>query len=294
MLKKIILVFTIVCFSLVITTVRPSLNTRILESYCVDYSLEEENFYPIPGLSTTYVPQGICLLKNKDYTYRLITAYDASNCKNSCLYVINTNGEHIKTLFFDNSIGLHVGGVTSNNFGSYVYICDSMENRIRIYSADLIHTSLDGEIIKELLSYPVEYIPSFISYDNSNNCFWVGSFSLSTNSQLVQYSVNFEKTNEFSIPKQIQGMTILSTGNFLLSQSYGCNNDSSLLIGHIDNKEFKCDSKIILPPGLEEIYCTENDNIFLLFESAAKKFKSSKPISNVILLLLNNEEVNIH
>lgn len=294
MLKKIILVFTIVMFSLIVSTIRPSLNTLVLERYCVNYSLEPENFYSIPGLNTTYVPQGLCVLKNENYTYRLITAYDSSNHQNSCLYVISTNGEHIKTLFFDDSIGLHVGGITSNSSGSYVYICDSLNNLIRIYSADLIHSSFDGKIIKELISYPVEYIPSFISYDNSNNCLLIGSFSKNNSSKLVQYSLDLKKIDEILIPKRIQGVTKLPTGQLVLSQSYGCNNDSSLLIGHIENKKFYADSEITLPPGLEEIYCTENNNIFLLFESSAKKFKSMKPISNVILLLLDKEKVNIH
>lgn len=286
MLKKIILVFTIVMFGLIVSAIRPSLNTSVLKSYCVDYSLEPENFYSIPGLNTTYVPQGLCLLKNESYTYRLITAYDSSNRQNSCLYVINTKGEHIKTLFFDDSIGLHVGGITSNNSGSCVYVCDSLNNHIRVYSADLIRNTSDGKVIKELISYPVEYIPSFISYDDFDNCLLVGTFSKNNSSKLVQYSLNFKKINEILIPKRIQGVTRLSTGELVLSQSYGCNNDSSLLIGHIENEKFYPDSKITLPPGLEEIYCTENDNVFLLFESASKKFNSRKPIDNVILLLL--------
>lgn len=287
MLKKIILVFTVVMFSLIVSTIRPSLTTSVLKSYCIDYSLEPENFYLIPGLNTTYVPQGLCLLKNERYTYRLITAYDSSNRENSCLYVINTKGEHIKTLFFDDSIGLHVGGITSNNSGSCVYVCDSLNNRIRIYSADLISSSFDGKVIKEFISYPVDYIPSFISYDDFDNCLLVGSFSKNDSSKLVQYSLDFKKINEILIPKRIQGVTRLSTGEYVLSQSYGRYNDSSLLIGHIENKRFYSDSEITLPPGLEEIYCTENDNIFLLFESASKKFKSRNPIYKVILILLD-------
>lgn len=286
MLKKIIFAFTIVMFSLIVSTIRPSLDTSVLGSYCVDYSLESENFYPIPGLNTTYVPQGLCLLENENYTYRLITAYDSSNRKNSCLYVITVNGKHIKTLFFDDSIGLHVGGITSNKSGSYVYVCDSLKNQIRIYNADLIHNCSDGDIIKESITYPVEYVPSFISYDKPNNCLLIGTFSKNNSSQLVQYSLDFRKLDEISIPKKIQGVTKLSNSQLVLSQSYGCNNDSALLIGHIENKKFCSDYKITLPPGLEEIYCTENDNIFLLFESSAKKFNSRKPIRNVILLLL--------
>lgn len=286
MLKKIILVFTIVCFSLVISTVRLNSNVEVLKIYCIDYSLENGDFYDIPGLQTNYVPQGICLLENKDYTYRLITAYDCTYCENSCLYVINNHGEHIKTLFFNNSVGVHVGGITSDSSGSYVYVCDSKNNTIRMYDANSIHISTDGQLLEEVTSYPVENIPSFISYDFFNNSLFVGSFSLHNNSKLVEYSLNFEKLNEISIPKQIQGITRLSTGEFVLSQSYGSNNNSYLLIGNIDNKEFKYTSKIKLPPGLEEIYSTDNDNIFLLFESAAKKFKSRNPINKVILLLI--------
>lgn len=286
MLKKIIFVFTIVCFSLVTSTVRLNGNVKLLKNYCIDYSLEDDDFYDIPGLQTDYVPQGICLLKNKNYTYRLITAYDCTNRENSCLYVITNHGEHIKTLFFNNSVGVHVGGVTSDASGSYVYVCDSKNNIIRIYDSNSIHISTNDQLLEEVISYPIENVPSFISYDFFNDSILVGSFSLQNNSKLVEYSLNFEKLNEISIPKQIQGITRLSTGEFVLSQSYGSNNDSYLLIGNIDNKEFKCTSKIKLPPCLEEIYSTDNDNIFLLFESAAKRFKSKNPIDKVILLLI--------
>lgn len=286
MLKKIILVFTIVWFSLIVSTVRLNRNVEVLKSYCIDYSLENGDFYDIPGLQTNYVPQGICLLENKNYTYRLITAYDCTYCENSCLYVITNHGELIKTLFFDNSVGVHVGGITSDVSGSYVYVCDSKNNIIRMYDANSIHISTDGQLLEEVISYPVENIPSFICYDFFNDSILVGSFSLQNNSKLVEYSLNFEKLNEISIPKQIQGITRLSTGEFVLSQSYGINNNSYLLIGNIDNEEFECTSKIKLPPGLEEIYSTDNDNIFLLFESAAKRFKSKNPINKVILLLI--------
>lgn len=256
----------------------------ILESYNIDYSNDEKNLYLIPGLNTTYVPQGLCLARCGEKMYRLISAYDSEKKNNSCIYIIDKNGEYKKTLYLNDSIGVHVGGITADN-NSNVYVCDSKNGTIRVYDSNEIYMQDDKTTINQIANYKVDIIPSCISYNKFDNSIYVATFNKDCTSTLTKYSLDLKRNEDIiAIPPKIQGITFLSNGEIVLSQSYGIANDSTLLIGKINNKEFVCDRSIILPPCSEEIYATENDNIFVLFESAAKKFKCKKRMNKVILI----------
>lgn len=284
MIKKSVLFLIVVLLSFCSSSEYIKTQTEMIldKYYNIDYSKERENFYEIPKLNTQYVPQGICLVNSRKYKYRLISAYDYEKKRNSCLYIIDTEGNYIKTVYLKNSVEVHVGGITANN--SIVYVCDSKNGSIRAYNSDEIYESNDGDIIDYITNYKINIIPSCISYNKYDNCIYVATFNRDNSSIMVRYSLNFCEQEQITIPKKIQGIAFLSNGTVALSQSYGVYNDSALLIGKIDNKKFINQDKTILPPCSEEIYTTSNDNIFILFESGSKKLLGNKKINKVILI----------
>ena len=108
-----------------------------------------------------------------------------------------------------------------------------------------------------------------------------------------------------SIPDEIQGMTKLESGEFVLSRSYGRNNKSSLLLYRgvldsnpdrtvrINGKEVPLwflDSEtsvksITAPPMLESLERADG-NVLALFESAADPYRDTAldPVDDVMRL----------
>lgn len=267
-----------------------------------DVELSSNKSFVVPGLSSDMVPQGMCEVGN----YILISAYDSTKSKNSCIHVIDKQtGKQVKTLYIKGS-KTHVGGLTYD--GNYVWLANSGGKNVgRIKASNITGSNVkDGATIsfeffstKDLKGNKIT--ASFATY--YQNTLWVGQFNETGDSYVYGYSVGKSPlTVKYSvkIPKKIQGMAFLSDGRVVLSQSYGRNNDSKILVYNKPSYSSKngvqhatlsnAAKTIKAPPMTENIHVGSDGLVYVLFESGAKYYykdannRGKAPVDRVLAL----------
>lgn len=258
-----------------------------------EYSFIEE----VELLDDDEYPQGLCLTDE----YILISFYSDDKEKLGELKVFDKNsGELLVSLCVDENS--HLGGVTFD--GEYVWICNSYKRTLERISYDFIQQMIldnPGEKVdvrNQVDVYKVKNRPSSICY--YNGFLMVVSHSVTEPGKMIGYVYNQEKDKldaelQFQIPPKVQGVTFTEQGEVIVSVSYGRRRSSylkmysSLLTMSNDVKNYK--ECIEMPPCSEGVFCSD-DKIYVLFESAAKKYlegtdgrgESNSPLNKILMI----------
>lgn len=257
------------------------------------------------------VPQGITKLTtngSEEQETIVFTSYCSSYNHNSFIYILNN--KELKKIEVTNKS--HLGGITYDYDNENFWICLDNANIGKIPKKTLFMKDVLEETDMEIFHIKELDSASYITYYNHK--LYVGEFSalscgklcvfpfilngelLTTddNSFIFPYFQKYPTLKSISTvetPSQIQGITF-SGNKIYMSQSFGRRLNSHILVYiHNDDytdytSEYLLEQKE-LPPLLEEIYI-ENDHLYLLFESAAKKyqFTTIQPIDKIIKLKL--------
>lgn len=247
------------------------------------------------------VPQGITKTEDDEIVF---TSYCSSYSHHSFIYILKN--DKLKTIEVNNKC--HLGGITYDYDNQNFWICLDNANIGKISKKDLMLKDTLEEVDMEIFHISDLDSASYITY--YNNRLYVGEFSALSCGKLCVFPfiLNGElltkKEIKFSFPtfqtypvltpistvetpSQIQGITF-HENKIYMSQSFGRRLNSHILIyEHNDDYTDYTSEHLLeekeLPPLLEEIYI-EDDELYLLFESAAKKyqFTTLQPIDKII------------
>lgn len=278
--------------------------------YC-DYSFLDLNIPGMPStrgddflnkyiFSKTQTPQGICITED----YILITSYAQEKNTEGALFVFDKNTqEYLVTLGMDPKS--HLGGIAYD--GENVWVCNSHMMTIERISYDFIKlmaTQNRGKTIdasQVVDCYKVVNVPSSITYHSGR--LWIVTHNIFFKAKLVAYHYTGDKLlnlSEFSIPSKAQGISFLDSGRVCLSTSYGRTASSHLKVYKsvpiMAAEPNSPEIDIEMPPGSESIDADEKDNVYVLFESASKKYidgtdgygQSLCPIDKILKVKIEN------
>ncbi len=281
----------------------------------------------IPETENGYVPQGFCV--SEDGESYVISYYHAE--KASILVFVNAEtGESEKLLNLKTASGKdftgHAGGIAQEN--GWLYICHGSKI-YRISSADIANAENGGEIsLRASVQTDVKcsyinsdgeylYAGEFYTFDFDGGYDTDASHHVSVSLFERHYSrcnayrlSNFEAAFDggelipefvLTTPNRVQGFARLDDGSFVLSVSYGRNNDSfmpvyedvtaceadyelaygegKVPVYHLRNS--RRISNLRQPPMLEGIDANGN-SVIGIFESGAKKYSDSAFVVNSI------------
>ena len=257
------------------------------------YKVLDKYSYKIPNLNTTFVPQGLCKILYKGETYRLITAYDYKGNKESVIYIMDEDGKYLKEVSIYGPAGgknNHVGGITEYNDEVWIASTGAI---YRISEADLFsdETMLTpGKLTNKNIMNKLQGNYSFCTY--YNGMIWIGTFDENKTSTAYGYTFNSSSNQlilsaAMQIPKKCQGMVFKNNTTVIFSTSYGVLNSTiyQYTIKQSGTKNgvpyYKLDKKkfwISAPSRSQQIYLTGSGNLYVLFESASKKFDDTNLI----------------
>lgn len=283
--------------------------------------------YKIPGTESGYVPQGYCL--SEDGKYHIISYYHSEQ-PSVIAFVDTYTGEMVKALNLKTSKGNdftgHAGGIAQEN--GWLYVCHGSKI-YRISAADVVAAenggavalgaSVQTDVKCSYINSDGEYLYAgeFYTFDFDGAYDTDASHHLSVSFKERSYSrCNAYKLSDFeaafdgaelipefvlTTPNRVQGFARLEDGSFVLSTSFGRNNDSFMLVYedvtagesdfevdysgkkvpayHLSNK--RKTATLREPPMLEGIDANGND-VIGIFESGATKYSDSAYIVNSI------------
>lgn len=262
----------------------------------------------LPDICTSMTPQGLAVTEE----YVIISAYCHTREHNSVLYILDKEShEFIKEVILPGRP--HAGGLAydsehqllwyaSNESGVAQAKCISMDS-IHAYDYDtmgmpvtIVQTcSLYGILRTSFMTF---YDGSLYAgyYDKKNNSV-IGRYPVDENGALMtELPIGLGTDFEMAVPldystisKQVQGMAFYQD-KLLLSQSFGIlpsslvfyvQSDERLYVNETSAKTYR------FPERLEQIV-VEDDNLYVLFESAAYAYRASsfKIVDRVLKLSL--------
>lgn len=244
-------------------------------------------------------PQGLAMTED----YVLISAYSKSKTYNSVIWVLErTSGDYIKTIVLPNRS--HVGGLAYDPHHHLIWITTTdKENdaQISAFNLDKLNSydfteseeAIDLDYIINLddiwrssyLTYHENKL--FVGYFDKDILGHLGVFSLDKNGLPLK---NGSSDNRYApekiidTPEQVQGLTFYQD-KLIFSQSYG-SKDSKLLYftnPGLDKWEsleenINLDKSLTTPAYMQQII-TQDDHLFLLFESSAVQYRDKPTIS---------------
>ena len=218
----------------------------------------------IPGLNEGMIPQGMCYCAEDKRTY--IASYSKTDIP-SVISVLDEDGILTAEAYLYNADGSrfssHVGGLAISDDTLFVSAPADAEGHYQV--AEIPMKELEGEGTREVKiqkTFRVPVSPSFMNF--SDGCLWVGNFyhpkgnydlsadmNYTTKAENAEYGCyilgydlskkSVERFDEvgpdgypvpdmvMAAPDRIQGITSLSNGQMLLSQSYGRKSESRLM-----------------------------------------------------------------
>lgn len=239
--------------------------------------------------------QGLCFTKE----LILMTAYaEESEQPGSLLIFDRSSGAYLATLGMKKKS--HLGGLAYD--GENIWICHSNSNTLERISYEYIlmvaQTATGCYVDASALSveYEVKNKPSCITCYGGR--IWVATCDKRFHTRLYSYSYSetlntLTAMSSYMLPSKVQGVAFDDKGAVYLSTSYGRSNSSYLKIYDslmkLDKEPDKPARKVEMPPCSEEIVIW-NDNLYVLFESASKKYfegtdgngTSASPIDKVL------------
>ncbi len=239
--------------------------------------------------------QGLCFTTE----YILMTSYAEGEENPGSLMVFDKEtGDYLATLRMKSDS--HLGGIAFD--GENVWICHSNSRTLERIPYDYIKKIAEDAprycVDASALSneYRLKNTPSCITWYGGR--IWVATHTKLFDSKLVSYSYDagddkLYAVKSYNIPSKVQGIAFDASGAVYLSTSYGRNNSSYLkvyssLLALTGNPNGPS-RKVEMPPCSEEIAITD-DNIYILFESASRKYfegtdgngMSTSPIDKVL------------
>lgn len=267
----------------------------------IKYKVLSSYSYTIPYLNTSFVPQGLCKTTYRRETYRLITAYDYNKSKNSRIYIMNSNGKHLKTIYISNSAGAHVGGIVE--YKSEIWIVST--NKIYLISKGSLFNAQNNSTITPRAILTDNNISTNSRQGNLSFCtmyndtLWIGTFNEKNPSKAYGYQY-YESTKTLkhvatmNIPAKCQGMAFLNSTTVFFSTSYGKADSNIYKYTIKSSKNAKTGfttytlnqqvAKIVAPSRSQEIYITPSQNLYVLFESGSKVYTTGRRESKVVLI----------
>lgn len=283
--------------------------------------------FVVPGLNEDLVPQGMCYIPAENV---VVVSYYLESKENSVLTVVDAkSGKFVKAVTLVNEDGTpytgHAGGLAASGQNLWVVtggnaqrlpISDLMkaESMDEVKFVDRFNTGtraslsncIDGvlwvgDFYTSGGNYDTDESHHMTTPDGSKNNAWIVGFKLDSSAKNELNPANYKDTTSavkpdyiLSIPNKIQGMTRLTSGEFVLSESYGRKNDSHILI---HKNVLKSDSnqkveingvnvplwfldsntlvKSITAPPMAESIENVNQEIYVLFESGASLYRST-------------------
>ncbi len=256
--------------------------------YCYDKSAVLDTDISIPIIDTM-VPQGLTVIGD----YFLVSSYDYSQKENSCIFVLNKDGEIVNTCSLNNKA--HVGGIAYDEANQLVWIT-GQNGKINVYDASLIlygqsafpkFSNLD--IGKGLTNYKNPFLESASFLTIYNGRLFVGNFNLNDKGIVKEYFISNDENNHiltlfyirsFSVPNKVQGLSFYTKDEIqyiLFSKSYGKWASSQLEIYRYDQEiDDYTDSNLTsvsfeYPSMMEQNFILGN-NIYSLYESCARPY----------------------
>ena len=309
MIKKIlktvgITLLSLISLFIVVVLVLASFEKQIYNNF---YSRVEESVL-IPGLDTTFVPQGLEYVEEQEVF--LMSGY-MNGGGASRIYVSSKDSsyKYVELKHNNENFEGHVGGVSSS--GDNVYVAS--DDAVYILSlADVLNAS-DGGAVNILSSVLVDLVPAFTTvYDGY---LYVGEFyrkdkydtdpahHLTVNENEMNYalcyaykldaqgSTDFVPEFIISIPNQVQGLCF-SENKLFISTSWAISDSHLMIYENWKTNPIKYESKdstteidlyvlndnlltedVHMPPMSEEVDYIDG-KVYISFESAGKKYKS--------------------
>ena len=303
--KNILKIICIIIISIVALLIINDI--RIILSYKLNKYDEVLHIY---GDSNYYVPQSITY--SKKYNVILETAYNKKH-KVSKLYVIDYDSgkllKELKLIKPDNTENTkHVGGITTND--ELVWITSDYEIEEYILE-DIINTSND--YIKSIKLDKLYNRGDYCVY--KDNTLLIGDFYLypvykvpNGNPLLLAYSIdNLDYNNPIyaiSMPKMVQGLTINSNNEYIVTQSYTylinskmkkyklVDKNETIKINDKDVKYYKFNKESLLsnktiPPMAEGLFYKDN-YVYIMFESSSNAYSLAYPKINKLIKIKTN------
>lgn len=230
--------------------------------------------FVLPGLGQDFVPQGFAETSDSFVVTAYYNKYGSSTTKNSKLYLISKSTGKVTRAVALDTTG-HVGGVAASS--SSVYVC--VGSAVGEIAISTIKNAKDEAKVAFKKKYSTLTTCSFASYYKDR--LYVGSFDETSKQTVHSYTIkNGTITNmaKYIIPKKIQGFTVLSDTKIAASQSYGRNNNSTLIVYTVASAYKSTDltsatsTKYNLPPMSEGIFTGSDKNLYILFESGANYY----------------------
>lgn len=232
------------------------------------------------------VPQGITLMGD----YILITSYDNLGKKNSVIYVLDKEGTLINKVILDNKS--HVGGISYDKDNKLIWLPGDDGVLLAYESEDFINrknvkykykfNNVSDEL-KDFLNDNKKLI-AFLTIDDGH--IYIGNFSKDSKSIVKKYEIinNGEEVylkykNKFNVPAKTQSITFKNIGNkkyMIMSNSYTRRKSSYIKVFEYSEEisDYARETRSIeLPPMLEQIV-VDNNNLYIIFESNAKKYSN--------------------
>lgn len=279
------------------------------------FSRAKDTGIVIPGLKQNFVPQGICCWETENVL--LISGYFlplSGNLSAVLLAVDSTTGKLVGEYTLADSSGRDLGGHFSGVAVSQRDLF--VTGRRCLYRIPLTALSEAGNSGKLQVEEKIDLNMSVDACNYVQGELWACEYYQAENYPLeagheamcsdgaVHYAWMIGCAVEdgleikciLSIPNEIQGITRLPDGRFLMSQSYGRRNPSALLIyenprtqppdavvelegekiplWHLDSR-FLIDT--ISAPPMSEGCCASKGGVYLLFESAAYFYNGLDP-----------------
>ena len=265
------------------------------------------------SICTSMTPQGIAVCDE----YIFVSAYCHTKQHNSVIYVIDRDTHRfIKEIVLPGKP--HVGSLAYDDDRDNLWVCGSGSG---LAQANAISLDRIKEYSLRREKKPISYVfqnyvleirrSSFMTYKDDH--LYIGYFHSSQNGVLKKYAMelggNIQNTifqlngmdiesglaiTSATIPKQTQGMAFYYDKLFM-SQSLGILPSQLVLFDDSINqgKEYQKDAAMLsfkLPRMLEQIYIYD-DQIYMLFESAAYAYRDLPSISVDRILTMNISEL---
>lgn len=253
---------------------------------------------PIEGY---YVPQGISIMKD----YLVISLYDSSEVNNSICYVLDKRGKLINKVNLNNKI--HASTLTFDKINELMWITGD-NGTLYVYRAnDFINQKALNPIyvLKDLSKNLYDYIDrdkrNISNVFVTNDFLYIGNFFIHQSIKLKKYQIAFDEQknlelsyiNDIKLPSKVQGISIENIDGIdylFLSRSFKRLENSYLEVYKFDKNinDYTLTNNLVykveMPPMLEQI-AIEDNYVYSIFESGAKKYSDARDIINYICIL---------
>lgn len=259
-------------------------------------------------ICTSMTPQGVAVTED----YVLISAYCQTKEHNSVLYVVDKETkEFIKEVVLPDKS--HVGSVTYDSLNKVIWICCYEEDTKVAFVCSFTLEEMENYSFDDAY-LPIKYsnqVPintqkraSFMNYDNGY--LYIGYFesNLKSSSTIQKFKINSDGTletyenemaqiyddepDQYALPTSLfyisgnaQGMAI-DDDMIFITYSHGSVNDSTFKMfqyiedddGNVDARDDAKVASITLPVMAEDLFVTDDQMIYICFESGAYAYRA--------------------